>query len=188
MKSRDKERAKAIIVEIIRQADGTFRNKTNLFKAFWLAHVKYAESHVSPLSDWPIVKLPKGPGIHDFDLLLGELMESGTIETVEVQLNDVSGFHFHLRDHETDPLAGDALSAVQFAVSQFHGIPATEASRISHEDSRAWNSVRIGDEMDVVLDTISDEEFDRISARVTQFSDALDEVLGCSTDTSRVPN
>jgi hypothetical protein len=31
MWNRDKERAKAIIVEIIRRADGRFRNKTNLF-------------------------------------------------------------------------------------------------------------------------------------------------------------
>jgi hypothetical protein len=36
----DKERAKRVIVEILRQAGGEL-GKTKLFKAFWLAHLYY---------------------------------------------------------------------------------------------------------------------------------------------------
>ncbi|MBP87557.1 MAG: hypothetical protein CMJ64_12665 [Planctomycetaceae bacterium] len=62
----EKDRAKRIIIEIIRQADGSFERKTNLYKAFYHAHLKYAADNPGYLSKWPIVRMPRGPGI-DFD-------------------------------------------------------------------------------------------------------------------------
>lgn len=180
---RSKDRAKAIIVEIIRQAGGTFQNKTNLFKVFWLAHVKYARSHVSHLSDWPIVKLPNGPGIDAFDSLLGELMEAGIVETVDVESGKFVGFHLHLKDHDAfrDVLSKDASSAIRSAVDGFEGVSVTAVSR-------AWKLARVGDEIDVALDTMSDEEYEQASERIDRLSDGLQTVLQVSTDTRSVPN
>ena len=44
----------------VRQADG-FRIKTNLFKAFYHAHLEFARTQPGYLSNWPIVHMPNGP-------------------------------------------------------------------------------------------------------------------------------
>ena len=50
--------------ELIRQSAGDrIEGKTRLFKAFYFAHLFYARSAVDYLTDWPIVRMPQGPGI-----------------------------------------------------------------------------------------------------------------------------
>ena len=88
----DKNRAKQIIVEIVRQAGGVLDNKTNLFKAFYRAHLKFAESNPGFLSTWKIVRMPNGPGIHRFEVLLGELIADGYLEVDEV--GKAAALHF----------------------------------------------------------------------------------------------
>ncbi|MGD9856350.1 MAG: hypothetical protein AB7U20_15500 [Planctomycetaceae bacterium] len=159
MRNRDKERAKAIIVEIIRQAGGRFRNKTNLFKAFWRAHVAYAESHLTPLSDWPIVRMPMGPGIDRFDALLGELLLDGAVEVEQVQHGDFVGFVFHLLPGAPESLTPDEIEAVKIGVAAVDGKPANQVSDDSHDHSRSWQLAKDGEELDVFLDVIPEEEY-----------------------------
>ena len=76
-----KGRAKQILLEIVRQApDGQFKGKLALFKAFYLAHLLYAEKSPGYLTEWPIVRMPNGPGIHAADQLLLELAGEGVLE------------------------------------------------------------------------------------------------------------
>src|SRR5436309_2913255 len=75
----NKERAKRVILELLRQAGGEM-GKTKLFKAFWLAHLYYSKKAPGYLTDWPIVRMPKGPGIDRADQLILELIHSGQIE------------------------------------------------------------------------------------------------------------
>lgn len=65
-----------MIAEIIRQAGGKFTGKTRLYKAFYIAHLLYAEQEPGYLTVWPIVRMPYGPGIDCGDELIAEL-ESG---------------------------------------------------------------------------------------------------------------
>ena len=86
MRRDESKKAKQIIKEIIRQAGGRLDGKTRLYKAFYLAHLFYFERSPGLLSDWPIVKMPNGPGIDDGDILIDSMVAAG-----EIALEHVAG-------------------------------------------------------------------------------------------------
>jgi hypothetical protein len=79
----ERELAKQIIAEIIRQAGGVLSSKTELLRVYWRAHLIYAESQPGYLSFWPLLKTAAGPVIQDADLLLAELVAEGTLRIDE---------------------------------------------------------------------------------------------------------
>jgi hypothetical protein len=162
MNTPEKKKAKAIIVEIIRQAGGVFNNKTNLFKAFYLAHLEYAKHNPGYLSAWPIVRLPRGPGIHRFDGLLVELMAEDKVRVRQVQRrNGKLGFRFSLPEASRTPgsLPEGAVKAISCAVSQVKNKPADEVSDASHRISRSWRNAKNGEELNIYTDLLTDEEY-----------------------------
>ena len=156
----DKERAKQIIVEIIKQADGSLRNKTNLFKAFYHAHLEYAKVNPDYLSTWPIVKMPHGPGIDNSDTLLGELISNGVLKCEQLQAGDFTGFRFALTGEPPagSPLTARAIEAIRRGVEHVDKKTASEVSEESHDVSRTWRSARIGEELNIYLDLPDDDE------------------------------
>ena len=68
------DRAKQVLVELIRAAGGEWTGKTRLYKAYYLAHFYYAETEPGYLTNWAVVKMPYGPGIECGDELLNELV------------------------------------------------------------------------------------------------------------------
>src|SRR5437773_12483994 len=98
----DRQLARDIILEILRQAGGELP-KTLLFKAFWLAHLYHAKRTRGFLSAWPIVRMPYGPGIHQGDSLLVELLHAGQIESRHVEKGPFVVTRFPLRDQVTVP-------------------------------------------------------------------------------------
>ena len=76
----DKERAKCVLVEILRAADGHIGSTTELYKAFYIAHLWYASTSPGYLTDWPIVRMQRGPGIGNGHELIDELIRDGIIE------------------------------------------------------------------------------------------------------------
>jgi hypothetical protein len=148
---KDKERAKAIIMEIIRQAGGQFHNKTNLFKAFYYAHLEFARTQPGFLSTWPIVRMPNGPGIDRFDRLLGELMAEGKLEIQPITKGSYEGFLFSTAGTgDPDVLPDGSADAIAKAVSMVDGKTARTVSKESHR--RAWKSAKDGQEMNIYLD------------------------------------
>lgn len=150
----EKSRAKAIVLEIVRQSGGTLRDSRNLFDAFWRAHVAVLERGGSDLSFWPIVRLSAGPGIGQFERLLAELLLEG--ELVRDELRDwvfrasQSGDYAKLIDAADAANIADGLA---FAARR-----AAEGDREPFP-SRSWRTTEPGDRMDVQLDAIPDEEF-----------------------------
>jgi hypothetical protein len=71
--------AQAVVLEILRQAEGEWTGKSKLFKAFYFAHLYYALERPGMLTAWPIARLPQGPGIHDSDKLFAELVANGLL-------------------------------------------------------------------------------------------------------------
>jgi hypothetical protein len=173
MKPSDKERAKDIIVAIIREAGGTFTNKTNLFKAFWLAHVKYARSHCDSLSDWPIVRMPNGPGIDNFNALLGELMMENRVATKQVKRGDFDAFQFKLTDGRKCGLDKRAMQAIKSGVASVVGRSAESVSDSSHKKSRSWRAASNGERLDVLLDAIPDDEYREREKRLKRIDTAF---------------
>jgi hypothetical protein len=157
----DKERAKQIIVEIIKQAGGSLQNKTNLFKAFYHAHLEYAKANPDYLSNWPIVRMPRGPGIDNASMLLGELMSDGVLDVKQIQDGDFVGFRFALTGEPPagSPLSPKAIEAIRKGVEHVDGKTAKEVSDKSHDSSRTWQSSRNGEELNIYLDLPDDDEF-----------------------------
>lgn len=152
-----RQEAKAVIVEIVRQAGGTLDNKTHLFKAFYHAHCLYAEQNPGYLTAWPIVRMPYGPGIDQADELLSELESEGVLVIEQVG----PGTRFHLIPSQSKyPEMGAAeLSAIRQGVAQVDGKSAATVSDESHEASRSWNQGANGQRLNVYIDRIPNEVY-----------------------------
>jgi hypothetical protein len=162
----DRERAKAIVVELIRESGGTFQNRTNLFKAFWKSHVEYAKKHVAPLSEWPIVRMTHGPGIDRFHLILGELMAEGMVQEEQVEFGDKTGFRFVLTGVPSEDFSSDEREAIRSGVSFVARKSAKQVRDESHLESRAWQSAKDGERIDVFLDAIPESGYDDRTQRI----------------------
>jgi hypothetical protein len=178
MGNNDKERAKQIILEILRQAGGVLDYKTNLFKAFYHAHLRFADTQPGYLSAWPIVRMPRGPGIDRFDVLIGELMAEGKVVTRDIESGEYRGFQFVLCDgvSQSGSLPDAAVQAIAYGVEQVKGKSATQASAESHQVSRAWRDASDGDELNIYLDSLTPEEYRDYTGKAKQIGDQLDAV------------
>ena len=50
--------AQQVLLELIQDAGGVWEGKKRLYKAFYFAHLYYAEERPGLLTDWPIVRMP----------------------------------------------------------------------------------------------------------------------------------
>jgi len=157
----DKDRAIRIIAEIIRQAGGELTGTARLYKAFYFAHLYYAESAPGYLSDWPIVKMPNGPGIESGSQLIAQMKDAGILSTDHVQVGPFQAMRFRLTGKEPigDPLPGDAVQAIQQAVQLVQDKAAAELSEVIREFSRSWHLAKDGEELDIYIDLIPDDEY-----------------------------
>ena len=163
MSLQERAKAKRVIAEIVKESGEEFVGKTRLFKAFYIAHLLYAEREPGYLTTWPIVRMPHGPGIDGGDELLRELQLAGVLQCDQVPEGPWMTNRYVLRDKT---LSGSQLSApetqavrdaVQFVMSK----TAAELSELTHEHSRSWLAARDGQPLNIYVDMIPDEEFDQ---------------------------
>lgn len=172
--SHETKRAKKIIVELVRQAGGEFQNKTNLFKAFWKAHLDYAAKNPGYLSTWPIVRMPNGPGIGEFDHLLAEMLADDWLAIGESQVGPFQAMVFSLgKSAPPASLPPAAIEAIRDGVKAVDGKAATTVSDESHRQSRVWREAKDGEELDIYLDLMGDEERYRREANLAILGQAL---------------
>ena len=157
------DQAKQVLVELIRAAGGEWTGLTKLYKAFYLAHLYYAERAPGYLTNWPIVRMPNGPGIESGEALLNELVLSGIIARRSARIGPYPTTKYAvIADTVPGPsLDGDKLDAIRSAVKFVQEKTATELSEITHEYSRSWNAARDGQTLNIYIDQIDDEEFSR---------------------------
>ena len=175
----DRERAKLIIAEIIRQAGGSFRNKTNLYKAFYHAHLRFAETQSGYLSNWPIVKMPRGPGINDGSKLIAELVNEGILDLDDNVIDEekgISAICFELIGEAKGELSTEAIEAIKLGVQQVAGKTAAQVSSDAYEVSRSSRDARDGEELNIYLDLIPEEEFARREEDLKRLSGVSDSV------------
>ena len=157
----DKERAKRIITEILRHCPQGI-GKTKLFKAFWLAHLFYANEQPGFLSDWPVVRMPHGPGIDECGTLFGELTNEGRMKVGCSFNGPFTEISHQLNRQDYERLPEEAERAVKEAVDFILPRSATACSELSHEYSRSWNERANGEEMDIYSDLIPDTDYERL--------------------------
>lgn len=177
------ERAKQVVAEIIRQAGGVLVNKTNLFKAFYHAHLKFAAANPNYLSSWPIVKMPHGPGIDSADALLGGLMLDGVIIVDQIEQHGYSAFRFiHTgKQCKGEPLPDEAIAAIQAGLDQVLGKSAKTVSDESHAMSRSWRAAtKEGEELNIYADLSDDGEYQERVDFSRSITPIVDEIWGAS--------
>ena len=159
----DTDQAKQVLVELIRAAGGEWTGLTKLYKAFYLAHLYYAESAPGYLTNWPIVRMPNGPGIESGEALLNELVLAGVLARQSARIGPYPTTKYRVIANTLPgpPLEEDKLEAIRTAVKFVQEKTATELSEITHEYSRSWNAARDGQTLNIYVDQIDDEEFSR---------------------------
>jgi hypothetical protein len=169
----DQSKAKQILLEIVRVAGGKLRNKTNLFKAFYFAHLYYAKDNPDYLSDWPIVRMPNGPGIDASERLIGDLVREGEIEVVTVPVGPFVAQEYRLVNDSRPELSLGAIDAIRRGTQLVVGKDARSLSNLTHEYSRSWMNAANGEELNIYLDLLSDEEFQRSHEETLEIVAAL---------------
>src|SRR5262245_14796407 len=91
-------RAQDVILEILRSADGEWTGKSKLFKAFYFAHLYYANEQPRLLTDWPIARMPQGPGIDNSHELFNSLVAAGLLTVEPIHDGPYPEYRYRLTD------------------------------------------------------------------------------------------
>lgn len=159
----DQQLAAKVLLEIIRRSAGDeIEGKTRLFKAFYFAHLYYAKRATDYLTDWRIVKMPQGPGIDQFDVLLRELVDSGALDVEPIQIGPYPSVVFRATEtpYDARELSTEALNAIRDAAEFIAGKKGSQLSDLTHDRSKSWRDSEFGQEMPIYLDLLSDEEYE----------------------------
>jgi len=158
----DREKALQLMYEIIRQSKGGLQGKARLFKAFYLANLIHAHNAPVCLCDWPIVKMPNGPGIHEFPALIAELVDRGWVEQRDIQIGPYPSTEFRVvREDVATTFSETEKESIRGAVEYVRSKTASELSDETHEFSRTWQESDIGAALDVYVDLIRETEFQK---------------------------
>jgi hypothetical protein len=162
------ELAKQIVAEILRCSGGRVDSKGRLFKVFYYAHLFYAKNNPDYLSDWPIVRMPHGPGIGDAPDLFSSMAQDGTLEIRNTNVGPYPATEFRSKSGDMPALPLAAIDAIREAVAFTKHKTASELSELTHQYSNAWKSGQDGDRLNVCDDLLTEEEFLKLRDRVKQ--------------------
>ena len=174
----ERQRAKEIILEIIRASGGKFEGKIRLYKTFMFAHLYHFEDHNRILSNWPIVHMPQGHGIDDADSLIAELANERKL-SVSYKPNGP----YQEAQYETTSsnnswfLTQEAIESIKRSAEFVRGKSATQLSDYVHENSRSWNVGDSGKELNIYIDALSDEEYSQEQGHIGRISESIEAIF-----------
>jgi hypothetical protein len=176
-------RAQDVILEILRNAGGEWTGKTKLFKAFYFAHLYYANERPGLLTDWPIARLPQGPGINDSHRLFSELVREGCLVVERIHEGPYPEYRYLLTEkgQNLERPPEDARVAIKDAADFCLPKTAAELSQLTHERSRSWIEGKDGDVLNIYIDTIPDDEYERRKGDIDLLDEQLSQALGGRT-------
>lgn len=166
------DRARDLLWQIIAMAGGELSGKTRLNKVFYEAHMNSWNDSAKMLTDYPIVRLPHGPGVDNLDVLIEELVEQGRLR-VEAQKNGpYLEFVYRLREAPPADPETFRVNAIQKALQETSEFTGKELSQRSHDRSRVWNQRTNGQELDIYADAVEQSEIDEVRRQIEAFRKA----------------
>jgi hypothetical protein len=170
----ERDRAKQVICAIIDAAGGRVNGKLRLYKAFYYAHLIYFQNGPGiVLTGYPIVKMPMGPGIDNATELLGEMQDDGMI-LIEARTNgEYDEFVFTLKGSNPISQESPEYDAVKQAADIVKGKTAKQLSDETHTVSRSWRDAANGDELNIYVDPMSDDEFRQMKQTISNVKKTL---------------
>jgi hypothetical protein len=153
--------AKTVVLEILRQAEGEWIGKTKLHKAFYFAHLYYGKDRPGMLTDWPIARMPQGPGIHNSRDLFADLIRNDFLTEELIHEGPYPEYRYRLTEKGKQAAAPhvDAVHAIEQAVMFCKDRTASELSQLTHDRSRSWNAGKDGDILNIDIDLIPEDEY-----------------------------
>lgn len=172
--------AQEVLLEILRTADGEWTGKAKLFKVFYFAHLYYANERPGQLTNWPIARLPQGPGIDKSHLLFDSLVKDGYLTIEPAHEGPYPDYRYRLtaKGQAADRPPTDARDAIKEATLFCLPRTAAELSQITHVRSRSWIEGKDGDILNIYVDTIPDDEYERRRAVISTLDSDLSAILG----------
>jgi len=176
MTGSERSRAKRVIAEIIRESGGKLDGATKLHKMFYWAHRYYSETAPGYLTEWPIVRMPHGPGIDSSHGLLGELIVDGVLLIEQPGVATYSTRTFRLTGDGIpgEPFDEAALAAIARAVAHVLPMTATQASDEAHRESRSWREAWDGRPLNIYIDHIPEAEYEERREGLRKLKDEID--------------
>jgi hypothetical protein len=176
----EKRLVQQVILEILTQA-GTKQvpglGREFLALTFWLAHLYYAKSHPGYLTTWPLVRTSWGVEIRGASALLRELVEE---EFVRVEQRECGPFpvtvYLSTGKKQESELPPAAVEAIRRAASENHVCP-TFFPAWPVPLSRAWRATPDGEEMDIYLDLIPEDEYEERRRQLESLKDDLGDLF-----------
>jgi hypothetical protein len=183
-KKTDRRLAGRVILEILRQAPSEGPNATPLTREalalfFWFAHLYYAKSHPGYLTNWPLVRIRWGIEIKGLSALLADLVEEECVGVNQLERGPFSVTVYHATDKDKEgdsELSEEAVGAIQRAVNGdsptrpfFWGWPGV--------CSRAWQNTPEGEEMDIYLDLIPEDQYEERRRQLEGLRESLGELF-----------
>ena len=176
-----KKRAQAVVLELVtRSRNNEFVGKTRLYKAFYFAHLYFAQAEDGYLTEWPIVRMPNGPGIGDFGDLIGDLVESGNLTVEETTCDGPFPESRYRSDAEPDSsvLPKGAIDAIDKTLKFIDDKSAGLLSSETHEYSRSWKEGKNGDALNIYIDLMDDGHYENRLQRAQLNEKAFRSVFG----------
>ncbi len=173
----ERRTAKDIICAIIQEAGGTLCGTTRLYKAFYVAHLYYWLHSEGVLTDHPIVRMPRGPGIDNGLCLLAELCEEGRINAHEAP----SGIHlervYTLAKGGKVRLEKGQKQAIREALKVVSGKTAAGLSDMVKAMSASLKMVPEGSEIPLYLDVLDEADLEGIDQQLREAGELVDKVF-----------
>lgn len=177
-KSSEREKAKQVICGIILASHNRLVGKTKLFKAFYAAHLFYWRDNKGTLTNYPIVRMPHGPGIHEGDTLLKELENDGRIRTSRNLDGPYPEWVFETVKAVKFNPADPGFQAIEQAAKWIENKSAAELSQETHENSRSWNKSSEGEILNIYLDLLDESEYEKVQKGLEETEAALSGIFG----------
>jgi hypothetical protein len=178
MAETSREQAKRVILQIVAIAGGRLEGVARLNKAFYAAHIIFWRDRQGLLTDYPVVKLPNGPGIDQFAGLIYELVEVGDLEKIEEAKGPYTQSTLVLKvPVEIDPNAPE-FEPISEAVRWVNSMSTAQLSVVTHEQPSYQGQPRMGYEQAIYLDALSEDEYEGVRAACNQADEAFRIALG----------
>ncbi len=165
--------AKRVICEIIAAFGGQLPGKLRLYKAFYYAHLYYWQSSKGTLTDYPIVRMPMGPGIDAADALIEQLEREGRIRVTKQMNGPYTEHVFELVKPVCPDPQAPQYKAIQNAVRFINNKSTPELSEETHLYSRSWRESKDGEVLNIYVDILDESDYEKVKRGLADTEELL---------------
>ena len=128
---------------------------------------------------WPLARMPFGPGIDEGEQLLAELVAAHVLKA-ETLARGGTVYRFVREDADQEPLPEALRAAAAKAIAHVGKRRADDLSDETHEGetaSRPWQRAENGELLEVALDLLTDDEYERLREACREADELLSDII-----------